>query len=101
MNIKKGDNIIVLSGKDRGRKGKVLRVIPKKDMVLVEGVNMKKRHKKARNTREKGQIVSIATPIRASTIAIADPKTGKPTRIGAKFLNGKKVRVAKKSGATI
>ena len=101
MNIKKGDNIIVITGKDRGKSGKVLRIFPKKHMVVVEGMNTKKRHKKSRNTREKGQIIEIATPLHVSNVALVDPKTGKPTRIRMKMEKGKKVRVAQKSGATI
>ena len=101
MNIKKGDNIIVIAGKDRGKKGHVLRVFPKKCMIVVEGVNMRKRHKKAKKTREKGQIIEMAVPLHVSNVALLDPKTGKPTRIGAKLVNGKKVRVAKKSGTPI
>src|SRR3989344_7083547 len=101
MKIKKGDNVIAISGKDRGRKGKVVRVFPKKWMVLIERINMKKRHKKARNAREKGQIIEMAVPLHISNVALADPKTGKATRVRARLLNGKKVRVAKKSGATL
>lgn len=101
MKIKKGDNILVIAGKDRGKKGKVIRVFPKKDAVVVEGMNMKKRHKKAKKSRDKGQVIEMAVPFHVSNIALADPKTGKPSRIGMKFIHGKKVRVAKKSGATI
>jgi large subunit ribosomal protein L24 len=100
MNIKKGDNVIVLKGKDNGKKGKVVKVFPKLNAVLVEGLNMKKRHKKPTRT-EKGSTIDIAHPIRRSNVALLDPKTGKPTRLGFKDVNGKKVRVARKSGQEV
>ena len=101
MKIHKGDNIIVIAGKDRGSEGKVLRVFPRTAQVLVEGVNMKKKHAKPKKAGAKGQIISIATPIHASNVAIKDPKTGKPSRVGYKTEGGKKVRVAKKSGTVM
>ncbi|OGZ10902.1 MAG: 50S ribosomal protein L24 [Candidatus Lloydbacteria bacterium RIFCSPHIGHO2_02_FULL_51_22] len=101
MNIKKGDNVIVMTGKDKGKKGKILRVFPKKSLVLVENVNAKKRHTKPKRSGEKGQILEIAAPIHMSNVMISDPKTGAPTRVGMKIENGKKARMAKKSGRPI
>lgn len=92
---------MVITGKDRGSEGKVLRVFPRANEVLVEGVNMKKKHVRARKAGTKGQIVSFAAPIHASNVALKDPKSGKRTRIGYKKEGGKKVRVAKKSGSEL
>ena len=100
MNIKKGDNVIIRTGKDKGKKGTVLAVYPKKNQVLVEGLNMKKRHMRPRQG-EKGQIVDMAHPINRSVVALIDPKKGVATRLGSKEINGKKVRIAKKSGQEI
>src|SRR5262249_835888 len=97
MNIKKGDNVIVTKGKDAGKKGKVLAVLVKKNQILVEGLNMKKRHVKPTRT-SKGSTIEMSHPIMRANVALLDPKSGKATRIGAKDVNGKKVRVAKKSG---
>ncbi len=100
MNIKKGDNVIILKGKENGKKGKVVKVFPKLDAVLVEGLNMKKRHKKP--TRgSKGSTIELAHPIRRSNVALLDPKSGKATRLGKKEVNGKKVRIARKSGQEV
>ena len=101
MNIKKGDNVIVLKGKDAGKKGKVLSVFVKENKVLVEGLNTKKRHVKAKNKSEKGQTVEVSFPIARSNVSLLDPKSNKPTRLGAKVAGGKKVRVAKKSGQEV
>ena len=90
----------MMKGKDAGKKGKVLKVFPKENSVLVEGLNMKKRHKKPTRT-EKGSTIDMAHPIRRSNVALLDPKSGKPTRLGSKEVNGKKIRVAKKSGQEI
>ena len=89
-----------MKGKDAGKKAKVLQVIPKHDSVLVEGLNMKKRHKRA-TQGSKGQMIDIAHPIRRSNVALLDPKSGKPTRLGKKVVGGKKVRIAKKSGQEV
>lgn len=101
MKIRKGDTVIVITGKDKGSEGKVLRVFPRTSLVLVEGVNMKKKHQKARKGGAKGQIVSFATPLHVSNVAIKDPKTGKPSRVGYKVEGGKKLRVSKKSGSVL
>jgi large subunit ribosomal protein L24 len=101
MKIKSGDNVMVISGKQRGTTGKVLRVFPHDNRILVEGVNMKKRHRRARRRSEKGQIVAMAHPIDASNVMLLDPQTGKPTRIGFRLEGTKKVRIARKSRALI
>ena len=101
MKMKKGDNVIVISGKDKGKTGKVTRALPREGKVIVEGVNIKKRHKKPRKSGQKGQIVSFASPINASNAMIIDPKTGKPTRSGMKVVDGKRVRIVKRSGTPL
>jgi len=101
MKIKKGDKVIVISGKDKGVSGKVLRALPKLDRVIVEGVHVVKRHQKSKKSGETGQIIDKTLPIHISNVALVDPKGGKPTRIGIKIDGGKRVRVAKKSGTVI
>ena len=99
--IKKGDKVVVLAGRDKGRGGEVLKVIPTEDRALVRGVNIVKRHQRQSGTQE-GGIISKEAPIDLSNLAIADPKDGKPTRVGFKILDdGRKVRVAKRSGDLI
>jgi large subunit ribosomal protein L24 len=99
--IKKGDKVVVLTGRDRGRTGEVIEVRPTEGRALVRGVNLVKRHQK-QSAQQEGGIISKEAPIHLSNIAYADPKDGKPTRIGFKVLTGgKKVRVAKRSGAEI
>ncbi len=99
--IRKGDKVVVLAGRDKGRSGEVLQVIPKEERALVRGVNLVKRHQKQSATQE-GGIISKEAPIHLSNIAIADPKDGKPVRVGFKTLDdGRKVRVAKRSGEKI
>jgi large subunit ribosomal protein L24 len=98
--IRKGDKVVVLAGKDKGRTGEVLSVAPKDDKAIVRGVNMVRRHQKQSQTQE-GGIITKEAPIHLSNIALADPKDGKPTRVGFKVQDGKKVRVAKRSGETI
>ncbi|MFZ1773340.1 MAG: 50S ribosomal protein L24 [Rhizobiaceae bacterium] len=98
--IRKGDKVVVLAGKDKGRSGEVLKVMPKEDTALVRGINIVRRHQRQTQTQE-GGILSKESPINLSNIAIADPKDGKPTRVGFKIDGDKKVRVAKRSGATI
>ncbi len=105
IKIKKGDNVVVLSGKDKGKNGKVLKIVRFKAdsriKVVVEGVNIVKKHTKQSATN-KGGIESIEMPIFISKLALVDPKTSKPTRVGFKKLeDGKKVRFAKKSGETL
>lgn len=101
MKIKKGDKVVVIAGKDKGKSGKVLRAIPTEDKVVVEGVNVAKRHQRSRRRGESGQIIDKTLPLHVSNVALADPKSGKPTRIGIKREDGKRVRVAKKSGTVI
>jgi large subunit ribosomal protein L24 len=99
--IKKGDKVVVLAGRDKGRSGEVLQVIPKLDRAIVNGVNMVKRHQR-QTAKEEGGIVSKAATIHLSNLAVADPKDGKATRVGFKVLDdGRKVRVAKRSGDLI
>lgn len=90
-----------MSGKDKGKSGDVLRAFPRLNKVIVAGVNIKKIHKRPTKSNQKGQIIEQATPIHVSNVSIADPKGGKPTRVGYTTVSGKKVRVAKKSGANI
>ena len=99
--IKKGDSVVILAGRDKGKTGEVLRVMPKENRALVRGVNVVRRHEKP--TRDKqGGITTKEGPIQLSNLAVADPKDGKPTRIGFKLLeDGTKVRVARKSGEVI
>jgi large subunit ribosomal protein L24 len=98
--IRKGDKVVVLTGKDKGRTGEVLRVMPKDDKALVRGVNIVRRHQKQSQTQE-GGIISKEAPIHLSNVALADPKDDKPTRIRFEMRDGKKVRVAKRSGEVI
>jgi len=98
--IRKGDKVVVLTGKDKGRNGEVLRVMPKDDKAVVRGVNMIRRHQKQSQSQE-GGIISKEAPIHLSNIAIVDPKDGKATRVGFEVREGKKVRIAKRSGAVI
>ena len=98
--IKKGDKVIVLTGRDKGAEGEVLKVDPKENRVTVQGVNVIKRHTKPSQTSA-GGIVTREAPIHVSNVAIADPKDGKPTRVGFEVRDGKKVRGAKRSGEAI
>lgn len=99
--IRKGDKVVVLTGKDKGRSGEVLSVAPKDDKAVVRGINMVKRHQRQSQTQEAG-IISKEAAIQLSNLAIADPKDGKPTRVGFRIeQDGKKVRVAKRSGVLI
>ena len=100
-NIRKGDNVVVLTGRDKGKKGSVLKVFPKETKALVQGVNVVKRHQR-QTQRQQAGIVTKEAPVHLSNIAHVDPKTGKATRIGFKTLgDGHKVRFAKKSGEVI
>ena len=99
--IKKGDSVIVLTGKDKGRKGTVTKVMPTEDRVLVQGVNMVQRHTRPSQSNPNGGIVRKEASLHISNVAIADPSSGKPTRVGFKIEGDKKVRVAKKSGEVI
>ena len=96
MHVKKGDKVMVISGKDKGKTGVILTAYPKKDRVLVEGVNIIKKHLKPNQANPQGGIVSQEAAIHVSNVMLIDPKTGEPTRVGYKVEDGKKVRVAKK-----
>ncbi|MCL6251708.1 50S ribosomal protein L24 [Altererythrobacter sp. KTW20L] len=99
--IKKGDSVVVLSGKDKGRTGTVSKVLPKDGKIVVEGVNVAARHRKPSQANPQGGIDRAPAPMAISKVAIADPKDGKPTRVRFEERDGKKVRVAVKSGETI
>lgn len=101
MHVKKGDKVMVITGKDKGKTGVILTAYPKKDRVLVEGVNIVKKHTKPNQENPQGGIVSQEAPIHVSNVMVIDPKTGEPTRVGYKFEDGKKVRIAKKSGEAL
>ena len=99
--IKKGDSVVIRSGKDKGRSGTVLQVMPKDGKVLVEGVNVAARHRKPSQANPQGGIDRIPAPMHISKVALADPRDGKPTRVRFETKDGKKLRVAVKSGETI
>ena len=101
MNIKKDDKVIVLSGKDKGKEGKVLSVDPKAGKVIVEGVSVASKHSKPRKQGEKGGIIKVETPIYACKVMVVCPKCGKATRVAHKLVDGKNVRVCKKCGANL
>ena len=102
--IRKGDKVVLLTGRDKGRSGEVIEVRPDDNRVLVRGINMVKRHQK-QTAQQEGGIISKEMPVHLSNVAIADPKDGKPTRVGFKFVgtggDRKKIRVAKRSGVEI
>ena len=99
--IKKGDQVVVLSGKDKGRTGEVTKAMPKDGKVIVSGVNVAVRHKKPSQTNPQGGLDRFEAPLHVSKVALADPKDGKPTRVRFEERDGKKVRVAVKSGEVI
>lgn len=102
MKLKKGDKVVVVAGKNRGQTGTITRAMPATNKVLVDGVNMVKRHRKATSQNTSGQIVEMPLPIDVSNVMIADPKTGKPTRIKmVTGKDGKRERVATKSGQSL
>ncbi len=111
MYIKAGDTVAVIAGRDqfavdkKGKKtrktGRVLKVFPKTNRIIVEGINMMKKHQRPTNANDKGGIIDKEAPIHVSNVALIDPKTGLPTRVGYKVVEGKKVRYAKKSGEAL
>ena len=101
MNIKKDDKVIVLSGKDKGKQGKILRADPKAEKVVVEGINVATKHQKPRKQGEEGGIIKVETPIYVSKVQLVCPKCGKGTRVAYKLDGDKKVRVCKHCGAEI
>lgn len=101
MKLKKGDNVLVVSGKDRGRKGKVLEILPRERKIVVEGVNIHKKHTKPKRQGQKGEMVLIPSPLDVSNAKIICTKCAKPARIGYKATAEKKYRVCKKCGEEI
>ena len=101
MHVKTGDKVMVISGKDKGKTGVILASFPKKNRVLVEGVNIVKKHSKPSQLNPQGGIINQEAPIHVSNVMPIDPKTGEPTRVGIKDVNGNKVRYAKKSGEVL
>jgi len=101
MFVKTGDKVRVISGKDKGKEGTVTKALPKTDQVIVEGVHAIKKHQKATNTNTQGGIIDANAPIHVSNVMLIDPSTNEPTRVGYKVVDGKKVRVSKKSGEVI
>ncbi|WP_188456390.1 50S ribosomal protein L24 [Virgibacillus oceani] len=101
MHVKKGDKVKVISGKDRGKQGTILEAYPKKDRVLVEGINMIKKHAKPSQDNPQGGILNQEAAIHVSNVMPIDPKSGEPTRVGYEVRDGKKVRIAKKSGEAL
>jgi large subunit ribosomal protein L24 len=101
MHVKKGDKVKVLTGKDRGKEGTILEAYPKNERVLVEGINMIKKHAKPSQDNPQGGILNQEAPVHVSNVMPIDPKTGEPTRVGYEVRDGKKVRIAKKSGEAL
>jgi large subunit ribosomal protein L24 len=101
MKIRKDDNVIVITGKDKGKTGKVTKSLPKENKVIVAGINILKVHERARKGGQKGQIIDKTMPINVSNVMLVDPKTNKGSRVSLKVDGGKKVRITKKSGAKI
>ena len=100
--IKKGDKVLVIAGADKGRRGEVLQVIPAEQRALVRGVNVARHHQKAQGYNQQGGIISIEAPIHLSNLALIDPKTDKPTKVGFRILEGgRKVRIARATGAVV
>ena len=101
MNIRKDDKVVVISGKDKGKEGKVLVANPKAGKVIVKGVNVATKHQKPQKQGQEGGIIKVETPIYASKVQLVCPKCGKNTRVGHKIADGKKTRVCKKCGANL
>lgn len=101
MKVKKGDNVLILAGKDRGKAGKIMKSFPKELKVLVEGINLRKKHVRPRKEGEKGQIVQIPVPMDVSNVKMICPKCGKASRVGYKKEKDRKFRICKKCGQEI
>lgn len=98
--IKKEDNVMIMSGKDRGKTGKVVQVLTKKDRVVVEGLNMVKKHQKPAPNRE-GGIIDMEAPVHVSNVMVVDPSDNKPTRVGFEVRDGRKLRVSRRTGTVL
>ena len=101
MRIKKGDTVLIISGKDKGRKGKVLKALPERDKIMVDGINLRKKHVRPKKSGEKGQIVEISALINISNVKFICSKCSKTTKIGYKFGEKEKYRICKKCGQRI
>jgi large subunit ribosomal protein L24 len=101
MKIKKGDQVLIISGKDNGKKGKVVKAVPGSSVIVVEGLNMVKKHRRPRKAGEKGQMIHIPSPINVSNVKLICPKCGKAARIGYKSTEERKYRICKKCGQEI
>jgi large subunit ribosomal protein L24 len=101
MKVKKGDTVLIIAGKDKGRTGKILKSLPKEGGILIEGINLKKKHVKPKRQGEKGQVVDIPSVFNVSNIKIICPKCGKASRTGFKIEKDKKFRICKKCGMEI
>ena len=101
MKLKKGDNVILIAGKDKGKTGKIVRVLLSENRIVVDGLNMMKKHQKPRRSGEKGSTINMSMPVHASNAMILDPKKNKATRVGKKKIGDKMVRIAKKSNQEI
>lgn len=102
IKIKKGDRVRVLTGKDRGKEGVVMRVLPRDNKVIVDGINIAKKHQKARTSTSQGGIIDKDMPIPVPNVAVLSPSDGKPTKVGYKVLeDGSKIRVCRRTGAEI
>jgi large subunit ribosomal protein L24 len=101
MKLKKGDKVVVLSGVDKGKEGRILRMLPDKDKAVVEGVNVIKRHTKPSQQNQAGGIVEREAPVHVSKLAFIDPNTGKKAKLGVKVVDGKRVRVSKDSSEVV
>ncbi len=101
MKIKKGDTVLIMSGKDRGKKGKVMKVFPEKNLILVEGINLKKKHQKGKKSGEKGQIILMPGSVSVSNVKLICQKCGKATKVGYQISDKNKFRICKKCKQTI
>ena len=101
MIVKTGDKVKVITGKDKGKEGVILKAFPKKDRVIVEGMNMMKKHQKPNSANPQGGIIEMEAPIHVSNVMLIDASTGEPTRVGFKVEDGKKVRISKKTGEVL
>ena len=101
MKIKKKDTVLITSGKDKGKKGTVLRILVKENRLVVENVNLRKRHQKPKKSGEKGQVVTVPSPIALANVKLVCPKCGQGTRVGYKIVDKKKYRICKKCNSEI